>query len=64
MKNILTSGGTYLFAAGLILAGIAGAGADEPGSSKLDQELRNFLARQGFTGRVESTLTRRLGKAA
>jgi cytochrome c peroxidase len=62
MKNVITSGRAYLFAAGLAFLGFAGVRAGELGSSKLDQELHNSLARQGFTGRVESTLAQRLGR--
>ena len=62
MKNVITSGRAYLFAAGLAFLGFAGVRAGELGSSKLDQELYNSLARQGFTGRVESTLAQRLGR--
>lgn len=34
----------------------------EAASAGVDQELRTALARQGFTGRVESTLEKRLGR--
>jgi len=36
--------------------------AADAAPESLDRELRSVLAKQGFTGRVESTLERRLGR--
>ena len=48
--------------AGLVFAGFTNAFAADPAPKGIDQELRAALAGQGFTGRVESTLEKRLGR--
>ena len=48
MKNVITSGRAYFFAAGLAFLGLAGVRAEELGSSKLDQELHNLSRQTGF----------------
>ena len=45
-----------------MLALAQGAAAAERAPDGVDQELRTVLARQGFTGKVESTLEQRLGR--
>lgn len=40
-----------------------GAGIQEPGENFLDRRLAMVLAQKGFTGRIESTLEARLGRA-
>ena len=51
-----------LVLAGLVWAGFTTALAAIPVPDGIDQELRAVLAGQGFTGRVESTLEKRLGR--
>src|SRR6476660_2471717 len=60
MKTALVSVGRYVFSA-LFMVG-SGNPIAKAGQEKVDQELRSVLALQGFTGRVESTLEKRLGR--
>ena len=61
MTTILVSVGRYVFGALLVMESMDTFAADAAPES-LDRELRSVLAKQGFTGRVESTLERRLGR--
>jgi len=58
MKTILASIGRYVLG-GLLIGGTADGLA---GEENVDRELRSVLATQRFTGRVESTLEKRLGR--
>lgn len=51
-----------LFIAAIAFTGIADAFAGERATGNVDQELRAALSVQGFTGRVETTLKKRLGR--
>jgi len=61
MKTILVSIGRYALC-GLLIGGSAAGFEAEADSENVDRELRSVLASQGFTGRVESTLEKRLGR--
>ena len=61
MKTILVSIGRYVLG-GLLIGGTADGFAAEAGVENVDRELRSVLASQRFTGRVESTLEKRLGR--
>ena len=61
MKAILVSIGRYVLR-GLLIGGSTYAFAADAGQEDIDGELRSVLAKSGFTGRVESTLEKRLGR--
>jgi hypothetical protein len=61
MKTILVSIGRYA-AGGLLIGGSADGFAADAGPENVDRELCSILASRGFTGRVESTLEKRLGR--
>ena len=60
-SNVFRRGWGFLMSI-LMLASMGSAFAADRVSADVDQELRATLARQGFTGRVENTLEKRLGR--
>src|SRR5512138_868408 len=62
MKRAELTRRAWLLVLGLVVTGcVDGPGITEP-HDELDAELRAYLSELGFTGRIESTLERRLGR--
>ena len=60
---LVVAAGAFLAAYGLAAAtGRSAPPGGNPGQANIDQRLALVLAREGFTGRVESTLAARLGR--